>query len=172
MKRFGAGLAAVLCLGTGVQAQAPIGSYTPPQVNPYPTVSPYLNLNRNLNSATNYFGVVRPQFDNQQAIQQLQQQYQAIQGTQGMMPAGTGPVAPEEIAPTGHRMGGSFNYSHYYPLFYTGGGFGGSATGGAVSGGIPGYNGAAFGGPGGYGGYGAGGLFGAAYGQVGYGFIR
>ena len=114
MKHCQAGLIAMLFLGTGVNAQPPIGSYTPPQVNPNPAFSPYLNLNRGNNPAINYFGVVRPQFENQQAIQQLQQQFQ---GTQGMMPGQGGPVATEDIGPTGHRMGGFFNYSHYYPLF-------------------------------------------------------
>jgi hypothetical protein len=160
MKHCPAGLIAMLILATGVQAQPPIGSYTPPQVNPNPAFSPYLNLNRGNNPAINYYGVVRPQVENQQAIQQLQQQFQ---GTQAMMPGQGGPLATEDIGPTGHRLGGFFNYSHYYPLFYAGGGGAGVP---AVAG--PGYGGAGFAGPGAYGQ----GIYGTGYGQGAYGFIR
>jgi len=53
--------------------------------------------------------LVKPQFENQQAIQQLQQQQLQFQGTQGMMPGQGGPLAADDMAPTGHRLGGFFN---------------------------------------------------------------
>ncbi len=128
MKYCRASLVAALLLGSNVHAQQPLGGYTPPTVSQRPTISPYLNLNRGsgLNSATNYFGIVRPQFDNQQALQQLQQQNQA---TQGMLQNQAGQVAFDEMTPTGHRLGGFFNYGHYYPLFSQGGGAAGTAPG-------------------------------------------
>jgi hypothetical protein len=50
------------------------------QINPYPTVSPYLNLARQRgNPAINYYGLVRPQFAFRSAVQQLQQGIQANQ---------------------------------------------------------------------------------------------
>jgi hypothetical protein len=120
MKHCSAGLLAAITLATSVHAQQPqIGSYNPPVVNPRPVISPYLNLNRTgVNPAINYFGIVRPQMENHQAIQQLQQQYQA---TQGMIQTQTGALANEEMAPTGRAVGGYFNYSHYFPLYARGG---------------------------------------------------
>jgi hypothetical protein len=51
--------------------------------NPYqrPTISPYLNLARGGNPAINYYGLVRPQIEQQQAIQQLQGQQNLFQQT-------------------------------------------------------------------------------------------
>ncbi len=50
-----------------------IGSYSRPRTNNYPTVSPYLNLARPGQAATNYYGIVRPQVEANQAFQQIQQ---------------------------------------------------------------------------------------------------
>ncbi len=102
MKRCLATLAAVLATGTSVHAQPQIGSYSPPVVNTRPVVSPYLNLNnRNgTNAAINYYGIVQPQIQNQQAIQQLQvQQGQMALGMNQTQ--GAGLLANEEIAPRG-----------------------------------------------------------------------
>jgi len=124
MKSCLAAAFAVLVTSTGVFAQPQIGSYTPPQVNPHPTISPFLNLNRSgVSPGVNYFGIVRPQMENQQAIQQLQQFQKQFPTTQGQ----TGQLPNEEMAPTGHVAGGFFNYGHYYPLFTRGGT---AATGG------------------------------------------
>lgn len=74
-----------------------------------PSISPYLNLARGGNTAINYFGIVRPQFEfrafeaqQQGAMQQLGRQVQGVTG--GRTPGGT-------TAPGGYFM----NYSHYYP---------------------------------------------------------
>src|SRR5688500_4172615 len=87
MKHCLAAVVGVLALGTSVHAQPQIGSYSPPVVNPKPAVSPYLHLNRGGSSAAvNFFGIVRPQLDNQRSIQQLQQQFQIqTQGPIGQM---------------------------------------------------------------------------------------
>jgi hypothetical protein len=125
MKICLASVVGVLVLGTSVHAQPQIGSYTPPVTNPRPIISPYLNLNRGgVAPAIDYFGIVRPQIDNQKAIQQLQQQYQTTQGQLGQLGQQLG---TDEMAPTGRTtMGGYFNYSHYFPLYNRGAG----ATGG------------------------------------------
>jgi hypothetical protein len=44
-----------------------------------------------------------------------------VQANHGMI-QGLGQVGNEEIGQTGHAMGGFFNYGHYYPLYYRGGG--------------------------------------------------
>jgi hypothetical protein len=121
----------VLLFGSGVNAQAPqIGTYSPPVTNPRPVISPYLNLNRTgVNPAINYFGIVRPQMENHQAIQNLQQQ---VQVTQGMMQTQPGPMANDEIAPTGRTVGSYFNYSHYFPLYGRGAG-GNTAAGSNIT---------------------------------------
>jgi hypothetical protein len=120
MKPYLVSLLAMLALGTGAGAQQQIGSYSPPVVNPRPVISPYLNLNHGGGvPAVNYYGIVRPQIENQQAIQHLQQQ---VQTTQGLMQNQTGTLAGEDMAPTGRAMGGYFNYSHYFPLYSRGAG--------------------------------------------------
>jgi hypothetical protein len=120
MKQYLASLGAVLIVGTSVHGQPQIGSYSQPVVNPRPIISPYLNLNQgSANPAINYYGIVRPQIENRQAIQNLQQQAQT---TQGMIQGQAGPSANEDIAPTGRTMGGYLNYSHYFPLYSRGAG--------------------------------------------------
>lgn len=114
-------------LASAASAQAQIGVYNRPQINPRPTVSPYLSIFRG-NPAINYFGSVRPQIEMNRQLYQMQQEIQAAQpnlvlpfdplqqglGTTGMT--------------TGHPV--SFqNYSHYY------GNRGGSA---GVAGGVGG----------------------------------
>ncbi len=130
MKHCFAGLCIALALGTNAYAQPQIGSYTPPVVNPRPLISPYLNLNARgmTNSAVNYYGIVRPQMENHQAIQQLQQQFQT---TQNLQPGQTGQLQEGEMMPTGHTMGGYFNYSHFFPIYSRG-------TGGTTGTGVTG----------------------------------
>jgi hypothetical protein len=118
-------LALTLALAQDIYAQPQIGSYSPPVVNPRPVVSPYLNLNRGGSPpAINYYGIVRPQIENHQAIQGLQQQ---VQTTQTQLQNQTGAMANEEMAPTGRAVGGYLNYTHYFPLFSRGAGGSGGA---------------------------------------------
>ena len=97
MKRCLASIGAVLALGTIAHAQPQIGSYQPPINNP--AFSPYLNLNNRggTNAAINYFGIVQPQMQMQNAIQQLQGQ---VTTTQDALTAG------QALAPvtTGHGV--------------------------------------------------------------------
>ncbi len=126
MKIWFSAMGAALAVSACASAQMPIGSYTAPTVNPRPTVSPYLNLNRNGGTpAINYFGIVRPQIENQQAIQNLQHQ---VQTNQAMIQAQSQQQsATEEMAPTGRALGGYLNYSHFFPLLNRGAGGSGSA---------------------------------------------
>jgi hypothetical protein len=113
-------VAMVLVLGVCVkpaQGQPQIGSYTRPQVNPHPTVSPFLNLTRGGNAAVNYYGIIRPQQQTQRQIHHLQHEFQGIQATE-TLPAQEG---ADPATRTGRPIGGFFNYSHYYPLYGRGG---------------------------------------------------
>jgi hypothetical protein len=103
-----------LCSG---QVFAQLGSYRPPQINPYPVVSPYMNLMNGGNPATTYFGIIRPQLEMNQNIQGLQQQVQGIQensfnqlGFGGMMQQ-----FPDGASSTGHPAVFQ-NFSYYYPM--------------------------------------------------------
>jgi hypothetical protein len=73
--------------GAAGQASAQF-QYFQPQTSPFyqPPVSPYLNLFRGGNPGINYYGLVRPQVQAQQNLQQLQlqQQLQAQQQAQQM----------------------------------------------------------------------------------------
>jgi len=74
-----------------------------------PTVSPYINLLRNGNTpAFNYFGLVRPQFQTNAGLQQLQQQITFTRS--GPLPAAE---VPGDVLVTGHaavfmNLGGYF----------------------------------------------------------------
>lgn len=88
----------------GVQVTAAQG----PGINPSnrPAFSPWLNLNRQGNSAAlNYFGMVRPQFAASGAIQQLQNQTTALQQQESTI-AG-------ELPATGHGSG-FLNHNRYF----------------------------------------------------------
>lgn len=103
------GAVAILVLGSGTAlAQPAAGTYRPP-------VSPYLNLARPGSPGINYYGLVRPQQEFRNGLQQLQQQ-------SNNQPQVTG-SQPEDLV-TGH---GShyMNFSHYF-------GGQGLATGNAI----------------------------------------
>jgi hypothetical protein len=112
-------------------ASAQIGSYSPPQTNPQPAFSPYLNMMRN-NPAVNYYGIVRPQMDTARALQQLQYGQQFSQP--GMNPLGVAdPNNQNNFIITGHPVT-FMNLSHYFPLPGSrfaglGGGSSGSSSG-------------------------------------------
>jgi hypothetical protein len=104
-------------------AQAQIGVYNRPLINPRPTVSPYLNIFRGGSGAVNYYGVVRPQMETARQIYALQQEVAQMPPpmlfpaalTQGLPP-------PDAGSSTGHPV--AFQYhSHFYGR---GGGGGGS----------------------------------------------
>lgn len=66
-------LALALVLATdAVHAQAPLPPQTPAQPYTQPVIPPILNLLNRGNPAINYYGIVRPQLQNQQQLQRLQ----------------------------------------------------------------------------------------------------
>ncbi len=117
MNRMKYGLLLVALVGlAGVDTSAHAQfRYVRPQTNPgYPTVSPYLNLNRGGIPGINYYGLVRPQFQTAQSLQALSQQTQFLQqglANQAYVDAQGRPIA----GVTGHRST-FFNTSHYFPL--------------------------------------------------------
>jgi hypothetical protein len=66
---------------SGGRADAQVGfPYVPPTTNPFgrPVVSPYVNLALPGNPGINYYGLVRPQLQGINAINQLQTQYATL----------------------------------------------------------------------------------------------
>jgi hypothetical protein len=89
---------------------------TGPNTNPYlqPAVSPYVNMNRPGNQATNYYGLVKPQLNTTKQLQSLQTQLQQQQ----LMPQLGVANADDDVvmanyAVTGHPTAFS-NVSHYF----------------------------------------------------------
>ena len=118
--RFGVGLAITLLASGSVHAQ--INS----SLNPgnRPAFSPWLNLNRSgASAATNYFGIVRPQFAFSNNIQQLQQQETALAMQM------TDPTLSTVLPPTGHRAGFMTHTRYFNTIGGLGGTSGASATG-------------------------------------------
>lgn len=140
-------LAAALLPGVAhAQGFGTIGSYQQPMINPSPTYSPYLNLNRpGASAAQNYFGLVQPQLQAQRNFQQIQNQLNA-------QSAGTGDVGYVDPSgqfmsyyatnaaglQTGHNVA-YFNYSHYYNFQQSSRAFGGGGRAGFPYGGLGGF---------------------------------
>jgi len=108
-------IAAVVIMAASSPAYAQtgkIGSYTQPQVNPHPAVSPYLNMTRGgTNVATDYYGIVRPQLETQQTLQNLQSGLTQVQTDVATVHENT---ANNPMTESGHNIT-FFNYSHYFP---------------------------------------------------------
>jgi hypothetical protein len=127
MKRLA--YASLLSLGlwmlTAGPALAQFGSYSRPQVNPYPTMSPYMNLLNGTNPATTFYGIVRPQIQARQSLLSLQQQFQTFEnstysmlGTSGYAMFGQGQgqgQGPNQPLTTGHPVVFG-NYGIYFPM--------------------------------------------------------
>src|SRR5262249_27849947 len=86
----------------------------PPNPFQRPTVSPYVNLGRGVNPAATYYGLIKPQMEANQQIQQLQiQQNQLMQmGTPQEEQGAMGALGGYSI--TGHNSQFG-NISHYFP---------------------------------------------------------
>lgn len=103
-------LAVVLLLGGVSTAQPPAG----PQLAP--TFSPYLNLaRRNGNPAINYYGIVRPQAQANNAIQSLENQSGAVNPFQNSGNSGEQPVV------TGNGFGFQSHRTYFQNQFQYGG---------------------------------------------------
>jgi hypothetical protein len=85
------------------------------------------------NPAINYFGIIQPQVQTAQQLQNLQ--FALTQPLNSGQPlSGTGvPVQNQAVTTAGHPVM-FMNYSYYYPIYGggAGGGFGGVGMGGAM----------------------------------------
>jgi hypothetical protein len=87
------------------QAQPPRGGVNPAA---RPKFSPYLNLTRtDVDPALNYYGLVRPQVNFFNSIQQLDQQQSTLSDRQQEL------MAPSTLPPTGHTAG-FLNHTKYF----------------------------------------------------------
>jgi hypothetical protein len=110
-------LTLLLAVGSTSTARAQIGTFVRPQINPRPTVSPYLSIFRGQSGAVNYYNIVRPQIEMGRQMQMLQSEVHGLQGAPAVSPLpGTIPVEQQPFASmstTGHPV--SFmNPSHYF----------------------------------------------------------
>lgn len=133
MKRSFLGAAAllILCSVGANYARAQFGTLGQPPQRSRPTVSPYINqgIGGGIN-AFNYYGIIKPQFETNRQIHQLQS------GMQLLNPDGSLKGALDQGQPnalggmqTGHPAT-YFNYSHYFPMSAgSTGGAGGANTG-------------------------------------------
>jgi hypothetical protein len=121
-----------LALAAGTApAQAPVMQRPLPPGYGSPTVSPYINLlNRNNPQFLNYYGIVRPEVQTQNALQGLQQQVGTLEETPAL---GTGAAV---LPTTGHRLAFGYFGGHFGRL-YVGGAAGQAGFGGAAGGGAP-----------------------------------
>lgn len=129
-------LAAWIVIGANA-AQAQFGGQIgKPPVRARPTISPFINLGAG-NTAMNYYGIIKPQFDANRNFGDLQQglaQLNAdgtLKGTLGQQD----PVGVQGGLQTGHPAG-FFNYSHYFPTTPYGGAGGSMQMGGGNAGGF------------------------------------
>jgi hypothetical protein len=112
----------------------PVGAQLPqfsPAVNPTqrPIISPWLNLTRGGNQGVNYYGLVRPQFNFQNADRQLGQEVNVAQQTANQALTQPG-VIDLNLPATGHRAGFQTQRRYFMTLGQ------GGATGGAQRGGV------------------------------------
>jgi hypothetical protein len=128
----------------GGRVHAQVGfPYVPPATSPFarPVVSPYLNLALPGNPGINYFGLVRPQLQTVNALNQLQTQYTTLDQQLLATQAGGTPGYP---LLTGHRSA-FLNHYGYFQNWRTGtigGGYPGAGYGttGFGTTGLPGQN--------------------------------
>jgi hypothetical protein len=112
---YGAVLTASVLAGVtpaGAQQLGAPGNFGQPPANPFgnPAISPFLNLNRGGNPAINYFGIVQPQLQTSQSLQQLQQGQMSLEQNAMYGQTGTGAFG----SMTGHPAV-FMNTLHYYP---------------------------------------------------------
>lgn len=98
---------AVWALAALLASSLPVAAQSPPR---QPSYSPYLNLTRPGNLANNYYGLVRPEIDSRNAINNLQQRYYSLSQQQQQA---ANNVNDAEMPPTG-RVASYQNYTHYY----------------------------------------------------------
>jgi hypothetical protein len=139
MKRllwFVGAVALAASLGTRpAAAQVILGPYVPPtSYNPYqqPIFSPYLNLGLPGNRGINYYGLVRPQIQQNLAVQQLQTQVLLTERQLGATQATTA-----NLLVTGHNFGFQNQYGYFQNWRAGGIGLGGGLGGTTGLSGVP-----------------------------------
>jgi hypothetical protein len=102
------------------------GPYVRPQTSPVsrPPLSPYLNLFRGGNPAINYYGLVRPQQEFGNSIQEIQNEMHTPHTTM------TNPASGTNLPVTGHPTR-FFGHQGYF-FTHLGGGSGNARTGGGT----------------------------------------
>jgi hypothetical protein len=108
MKRALGMTAVVMLFGSVVHAQ-----YLPPQISSYggQSSTPYVNLlQRNVNPAVTYMGIVQPQLQAQANFQQLQNEINLTR----MMPSGVAPPRNTGISDTGAVPARFMQFHQYY----------------------------------------------------------
>lgn len=113
MKRAMVIVASMVVFGSAARAQ-----YMPPQVSSYGGQSsmPYVNLmQRNVNPAVTYMGIVQPQLQAQANFQQLQNEI----NTTRMMSGGVAPPRNTGISDTGQAPARFMQYQQYYNTMAT-----------------------------------------------------
>jgi hypothetical protein len=115
MRRFASCSLLFFLAAASAQAQVVLQQY-----QPRPTVSPYLNMLRGGNAAINYYGVIRPQMQTAQMLQQLQQQQLVLPAARVNVPL-TDEDLNLGVPTTGHPVQ-FMNYGQFFPQ-------GGSRTG-------------------------------------------
>jgi hypothetical protein len=100
-----------------------------------PPVSPYINLAQpGFNPGITYYGIVRPELNFQQRLQNLQGQLTTVEQQQAVLTSQAfagGEIAPTGLQPAGFQTQGVYFFNNYYPV----GGRGGARPGtGAASG--------------------------------------
>jgi hypothetical protein len=111
MVRFKPALIALtLALAAGTVYAQPIAPQTPTQ-QPYspPVFSPYLNLLNRGNPAINYYGIVRPEVQDQQQLQRLQF---GLARTNAEIQAAT--TTTPGLLPTTGQTAGFMTQAHYF----------------------------------------------------------
>lgn len=116
--RVGVALLGVVATAVSGFAQPPAGVAGPPVVGPTvrPPFSPYLNLLRqNGSPVINYYGLVRPQIQTQNALQSLQSQVNQVNPFIAAATAGDQPLV------TGNAFGFQTHRGYFQNQFQAGG---------------------------------------------------
>jgi hypothetical protein len=117
MHRSIVSLALLLVMSSVASAQ--FGTLGQAPQRPRPTVSPYINqgVGGGLN-AFNYYGIIKPQFETNRSINQLQTGVQLL-NADGSLKGALSQSQPNALGgmQTGHPAT-YFNYSHYFPMSY------------------------------------------------------
>jgi len=106
-------MALTMALTVGAAYAQQPGPAGMPYTQPYsaPVLNPYLNLLNRGNPAVNYYGIVRPQIQQEQQLQMLQ--FGLNRTAAEASAAETAATTPSALATTGHTVG-FMTYTRYF----------------------------------------------------------